>query len=78
MCYLYSSRFENPRKRSDPLLAELRAELYLEPYEEVDWDGVRHACCPLDEYQHITPLQARPPSGGARAAARRPSAARAG
>ena len=51
MCYLYSTRFENPGKHTDPLIAALRAELYIEPYESIDWDAHRHSCCPLDEYQ---------------------------
>ncbi|KAJ1476744.1 hypothetical protein T484DRAFT_1823888 [Baffinella frigidus] len=34
-------------------MAALRSELYLEPYESIDWDKHRHSCCPLDEYQGL-------------------------
>lgn len=41
---------------ADPLLFALRSEIYTTPYAEIDWDGLRHACSPLDVYDPVTPL----------------------
>jgi len=57
MCYLYCSRFVNPGKHSDPLLGQLRSEIYVTPYDQVAWDANRHTCCPLDDYSPVTLFQ---------------------
>lgn len=57
MCYLYCTRFKNPQKDTDPVLAALRRELYTADYAAVKWDSERHSICPLDEYSPVTLLQ---------------------
>ena len=41
MSYLYGKRFVGP---ITPLFLELREELFLQPYNEIDWKKVRHHC----------------------------------
>uniref|UniRef100_A0A7N0ZT28 Terpene cyclase/mutase family member n=1 Tax=Kalanchoe fedtschenkoi TaxID=63787 RepID=A0A7N0ZT28_KALFE len=47
MSYLYGKRFVGP---ITPLILELRAELHTQPYEEIEWKGVRHLCAKEDAY----------------------------
>eukprot|EP00752_Nemacystus_decipiens_P008292 g7413.t1 len=54
MSYLYSTRFTHDAE-SDPLCMALRKELYLKPYDEVDWDANRQSCCPMDAYSELHP-----------------------
>lgn len=39
MSYLYGKRFVGP---ITPLILQLRQELYLQPYEQINWMKVRH------------------------------------
>lgn len=41
MSYLYGKRFVGP---ITSLILQLRKELYLQPYEEINWMKVRHLC----------------------------------
>ena len=41
MSYLYGKRFIGP---ITPLVLELREELFLQPYNEINWKKVRHLC----------------------------------
>ena len=41
MSYLYGKRFVGP---ITPLVLELRKELFLQPYNEINWKKVRHLC----------------------------------
>ena len=41
MSYLYGKRFVGP---ITPLVLELREELFLQPYNEVNWKKVQHHC----------------------------------
>ena len=41
MSYLYGKRFVGP---ITPLILQLREELYAQPYDEINWKGVRHHC----------------------------------
>ena len=41
MSYLYGKRFVGP---ITPLVLELREELFLQPYNEINWKKVRHLC----------------------------------
>ena len=40
----------------DPLLQALRKEIYVAPYDGIDWDAERHSCSPLDVYDPVTGL----------------------
>lgn len=54
MSYIYGKRFV--AKTIDPkLVAELRKELYTQPYEEIDWDKTRNTVSDLDLYAPHTP-----------------------
>lgn len=41
MSYLYGKRFVGP---ITPLILQLRKELYLQPYEEINWKKIHHLC----------------------------------
>ncbi|KAB2631898.1 beta-amyrin synthase-like [Pyrus ussuriensis x Pyrus communis] len=47
MSYLYGKRFVGP---ITPLILQLREELYAQPYDEINWKGVRHHCAKVDIY----------------------------
>ncbi|CAN6571059.1 unnamed protein product [Malus baccata var. baccata] len=47
MSYLYGKRFVGP---ITPLIQQLREELYAQPYDEINWKGVRHHCAKVDIY----------------------------
>ncbi|CBI18389.3 unnamed protein product, partial [Vitis vinifera] len=47
MSYLYGKRFVGP---ITPLFLELREELFLQHYNEIDWKKVRHHCAKEDLY----------------------------
>ncbi|KAL6285248.1 hypothetical protein ACE6H2_009638 [Prunus campanulata] len=47
MSYLYGKRFVGP---ITPLILQLREELYAQPYNEINWKGVRHQCAKEDIY----------------------------
>eukprot|EP00538_Stauroneis_constricta_P000240 CAMPEP_0119550102 /NCGR_PEP_ID=MMETSP1352-20130426/3698_1 /TAXON_ID=265584 /ORGANISM="Stauroneis constricta, Strain CCMP1120" /LENGTH=1022 /DNA_ID=CAMNT_0007595859 /DNA_START=59 /DNA_END=3127 /DNA_ORIENTATION=+ len=53
MGYLYGSRFVYDKAGSDPLIAELRKELYKEPYDSIEWTKTRHWVAPMDNYSPI-------------------------
>ena len=41
MSYLYGKRFVGP---ITSLILQLREELYAQPYDKINWKGVRHHC----------------------------------
>ncbi|GLT26415.1 hypothetical protein SLA2020_014820 [Shorea laevis] len=47
MSYLYGKRFVGP---ITPLIQQLREELYLQPYNEINWRKARHSCAAEDLY----------------------------
>lgn len=53
MGYLYGSRFIYSDAETDPLIAELRQELYCHSYNSIDWDSTRHLVAPMDNYSPI-------------------------
>ncbi|KAL7540729.1 hypothetical protein ACHAXR_011495 [Thalassiosira sp. AJA248-18] len=53
MGYLYGSRFIYSDAETDPLIRELRKELYCQPYHSIDWDGTRHLVADMDNYSPI-------------------------
>ncbi|XP_071730617.1 beta-amyrin synthase 2-like [Rutidosis leptorrhynchoides] len=54
MSYLYGKRFVGP---ITPLVIELRNELYLQPYDEINWKSIRHLCAKEDLYSPHPLLQ---------------------
>ncbi len=55
MSWMYGRRAQIPL---DPLLVELRTELYNEPYDQIDWVAARRHVDPLDAYTpHTRPLK---------------------
>lgn len=55
MGYVYCKRF-SPDVASDPTLSALRKELYLQPYDAIDWDAYRQTCADIDEYSPLNPV----------------------
>jgi hypothetical protein len=53
MGYLYGSRFIYSDAETDPLIGELREELYCQPYGSINWDSTRHLVAPMDNYSPI-------------------------
>lgn len=53
MGYLYGVRFVYEKVDTDPLIAELRKELYKEAYHEIPWIKTRHWIAPMDNYSPI-------------------------
>ncbi|XP_038716830.1 beta-amyrin synthase-like [Tripterygium wilfordii] len=47
MSYLYGKRFVGA---ITPLILQLREELYIEPYNEINWKRIRHFCAKEDLY----------------------------
>nr|WQY91010.1 OSC1 [Euphorbia humifusa] len=47
MSYLYGKRFVGP---ITPLILELRQELHMQPYHQINWTATRHLCSPEDVY----------------------------
>jgi len=53
MGYLYGSRFIYSDAETDPLIGDLRRELYCQPYESIHWDSTRHLVADMDNYSPI-------------------------
>mmetsp|Transcript_23740 Transcript_23740/g.50823 ORF Transcript_23740/g.50823 Transcript_23740/m.50823 type:complete len:1267 (+) Transcript_23740:97-3897(+) len=53
MGYLYGSKFIYSEADTDPLIRELREELYCQSYDSIDWDSTRHLVAPMDNYSPI-------------------------
>ena len=47
MSYCYAKRIRAPE---DDLIRALRKELYIQPYEEIDWKQARTTIAPVDIY----------------------------
>ncbi|XP_062160896.1 beta-amyrin synthase 2-like isoform X2 [Alnus glutinosa] len=47
MSYLYGKRFVGP---ITPLILQLREELYIQPYDNINWWRARHLCAKEDRY----------------------------
>ncbi|KAL4309388.1 hypothetical protein GQ457_01G047890 [Hibiscus cannabinus] len=54
MSYLYGKKFVGP---ITPLILQLRQELHIEPYTEIDWSKKRHLCAKEDLHYPHTRLQ---------------------
>lgn len=55
MGFLYSSRF-SPNLSNDPLINDLRKELYVENYDTICWDDFRQSCADIDNYSPLNPV----------------------
>ncbi|KAK8674736.1 hypothetical protein V6N13_032841 [Hibiscus sabdariffa] len=54
MSYLYAKKFVGP---ITPLILQLREELHIEPYNEINWSKKRHLCAKEDRHFPQTLLQ---------------------
>ncbi|TYJ31471.1 hypothetical protein E1A91_A06G200800v1 [Gossypium mustelinum] len=54
MSYLYGRKFVGP---ITPLISQLREEIHIEPYNEIDWSTKRHLCAKEDLHYPHTWLQ---------------------
>lgn len=50
MGHIWSKKWTYPRADSDPLIRELRQELFTQPYAEIRWPRFRNAISPADNY----------------------------
>lgn len=53
MGYLYGKSFVFPQAETDPLIQDLRQELYTQDYATIDWMPTRHWVAPMDNYSPI-------------------------
>lgn len=53
MSVLYGQRFVYKRAETDPLIARLRDELYVESYDTIEWSKTRHWIAPMDNYSPV-------------------------
>ena len=53
MSYLFGSRFVYGGAATDPLISELREELYTTPYELIDFGITRHYVADIDNYSPL-------------------------
>ncbi|KAK8575854.1 hypothetical protein V6N12_063506 [Hibiscus sabdariffa] len=54
MSYLYGKKYVGP---ITPLILQLREELHVEPYNEINWNKKRHLCAKEDRYYPQTLVQ---------------------
>nr|GLL30207.1 dammarenediol II synthase-like [Ipomoea trifida] len=47
MSYLYAKRYHGPLTN---LVLSLRSEIHVKPYDQIDWNNTRMACCKEDSY----------------------------
>jgi lanosterol synthase len=50
MGHIWSKKWTYPRAETDPLIQELRQELFTQPYAEIRWPRFRNAISPADNY----------------------------
>lgn len=53
MGYLYGVKFVYPLSQSDPLIQQIKEEIYVESYDSINWDQTRHWIAPQDNYSPI-------------------------
>jgi len=53
MGYLYGAKFVYEKASSDPIIQDLRKELYCDPYDSIDWDKTRHLVADMDNYSPL-------------------------
>jgi lanosterol synthase len=50
MGHIWSKKWSYPRADTDPLIKELRQELFTQPHAEIRWPRFRNAISPIDNY----------------------------
>ena len=53
MGYLYGARFVYKDASTDPLIQDLKKELYCEQYDSIDWDKTRNLVAEIDNYSPL-------------------------
>ena len=53
MGYLYGHKFTYANANTDPIIQQLRIDLYTQPYSTIPWSRTRHDISPLDNYSPI-------------------------
>eukprot|EP01111_Echinosteliopsis_oligospora_P009944 TRINITY_DN3011_c0_g1_i1.p1 TRINITY_DN3011_c0_g1~~TRINITY_DN3011_c0_g1_i1.p1 ORF type:complete len:715 (+),score=199.90 TRINITY_DN3011_c0_g1_i1:34-2178(+) len=53
MAYIYAQRIQS---KVTPLVSSLRDELYIDPYNKIDWPNQRNNISPLDMYHKHSPI----------------------
>jgi len=53
MGYLYGHKFTYANANTDPIIQQLRIDLYTQPYSNIPWSRTRHDISPLDNYSPI-------------------------
>ncbi|KAK5113437.1 hypothetical protein LTR85_010865 [Meristemomyces frigidus] len=54
MSYIWSKKWQYPKADTDPLIRQLRQELFTAPHEEIAWVRYRNAISPRDNYHPKT------------------------
>nr|GMD06490.1 dammarenediol II synthase-like [Ipomoea batatas] len=54
MSYLYAKRYHGPLT---DLVLSIRAEIHVKPYDQINWNSTRMACCKEDIFCHHTFIQ---------------------
>lgn len=54
MGFIWSKQWSYPKANSDPLIRQLRQELFTAPHEEIAWSRFRNAISPADNYHPKT------------------------
>ncbi|KAK5137712.1 hypothetical protein LTR08_007283 [Meristemomyces frigidus] len=54
MSFIWSKKWQYSRADSDPLIRQLRQELFTAPHEEIAWARYRNAISPIDNYHPKT------------------------
>lgn len=50
MSYIWSKKWSYPNADSDPVVRQLRQELFTQPYADISWSKYRNAISPMDNY----------------------------
>jgi squalene/oxidosqualene cyclase-like protein len=56
MCYLYGAKYVYAEAETDPLIAQLRDELYTTPYDQIPWPATVDLVADIDNYSPIHPV----------------------
>lgn len=54
MSFIWSRQWSYPKANSDPIIRQLRQELFTAPHEEIAWSRYRNAISPADNYHPKT------------------------
>ncbi len=52
MSYVYGLQWRYKGDK-DPVICDLKNEIYIEPYESIDWDAHRNSCADIDRYSPV-------------------------